>query len=147
MVSWRMSRDGLRNILALHQVDALLEDHLALVVHHVVELQQVLADVEVARLDLLLGLFQRLVDPGMGDRLVFLEAKALQHGIHAVRAEDAHQVVLQRQEELGTPGVALTARTAAKLVVDAPALVAFGADHEEPASFQRLALQLGDLGA
>ena len=35
-------------------------------------LQQVLADLEVARLDLLLRLLQRLVDPGMGDRLALL---------------------------------------------------------------------------
>jgi hypothetical protein len=38
--------------LVAHQLEPLLEDHLALIVHHVVELEQVLADVEVARLDL-----------------------------------------------------------------------------------------------
>jgi hypothetical protein len=111
---------------AVHQFDALLEDDLALVVHHVVELQQVLADVEVARLDLLLGLFQRLVDPRMDDRLAFLEAELLQHAVHALGAEDAHQVVLQRQEELRAARVALTAGTAAQLVVDAAAFVALG---------------------
>ena len=68
--------DGLGHFLALHDADALFEDHLALVVHHVVELQQVLADVEVARLDLLLRLFQRLVDPRMDDGLALLEAAA-----------------------------------------------------------------------
>ena len=91
--------DGFGQVLAFHQVDALLEHHLALVVRHVVEFQEVLADVEVARLDLLLRLLQRLVDPGMDDRLVFLEAELLQHAVHALGAEDAHQVVLQRQEE------------------------------------------------
>jgi hypothetical protein len=45
----------------------------------VVELQEVLADVEVARLDLLLRLLQRLVDPGMDDRLALLEAEPRQH--------------------------------------------------------------------
>src|SRR3982074_2015963 len=55
-----------------HPFHPLIEDHLALVVHHVVELQQVLADVEVARLQLLLRLLQRLVDPGMNDRIVLL---------------------------------------------------------------------------
>ncbi len=44
---------------------------------HVVELEQVLADVEVARLDLLLRLLQRLVDPGMDDRLALLQAEPL----------------------------------------------------------------------
>ena len=68
--------DGLGDAVVLHQVDALVEDHLALVVLDVVELQQVLADVEVARLDLLLRLLQRLVDPGMDDRLAFLAGRA-----------------------------------------------------------------------
>ena len=42
--------------LVPHPLDPLVEDDLALVVHHVVELEQVLADVEVARLHLLLRL-------------------------------------------------------------------------------------------
>ena len=48
-------------------------------------------------------------------------------------AEDAHQVVLQRQEELRTARIALAARAAAELVVDAPALVALRADDAEAA--------------
>jgi hypothetical protein len=75
------------------------------------------------------------------------KAELLQHGVHALGAEDAHQVVLQRQEELRVAGVALTAGTAAQLVVDAAAFVALGADHVEAAGVQRLLLQLFDLGA
>ena len=111
--------DGLGKALVLHQLDALIEDHLALIVHHVVELQQVLADVEVARLDLLLRLLQRLVDPGVNDRLVLLQAQPLQHGVELVGAEDAHEVIFERQEELGMPRVALAAGAATQLVVDA----------------------------
>ena len=73
--------DGLGDMLVLHEVDALLEDDLALVVHDVVVLQDVLADVEVARLDLLLRLLERLVDPGMDDRLVLLQAELRQHAV------------------------------------------------------------------
>ena len=133
--------DGLGRRLAVHQLDALLEHHLALVVHHVVVFQEVLADVEVARLDLLLRLLERLVDPGMDDRLVFLEAELLQHAVHALGAEDAHQVVLQRQEEFRAAGVALAAGAAAQLVVDAAAFVAFGGEHVEAAGGERLVLQ------
>ena len=125
--------DGLGDALVLHQVDAVFEDFLALVVLDVVELQQVLADVEVARLDLLLRLLQRLVDPGMDDRLAFLQAKPRQHGVEPVGAEDPHQIVFQRQEEFRAAGIALTAGTAAQLVVDAARFVAFGADDVEPA--------------
>ncbi len=142
--------DGLVHRLVAHQLEPLLEDHLALVVHHVVVLEQVLADVEVARLDLLLRLLQRLVDPGMDDRLVLLEAELLQHAVELVGAEDAHQVVFERQEELGMAGVALAAGAAAQLVVDAPALVPLGAEHVEAAGGERLLLEarhlLADLG-
>src|SRR5690606_41476285 len=54
----------------------------------IVVLQQVLADVVVARFDLLLRLLQRLVHPGVNDGLAFLEAQAAQHGVHALRPEE-----------------------------------------------------------
>src|SRR5262252_9071947 len=83
----------------------------------------------------------------MDDRLVLLEPQALQHGIELVGPENAHEVVFQREEELGMPGIALAAGTAAQLVVDAPALVALGAEHEEPASGECRFLEPRDLGA
>ena len=95
--------------LLRHHLAALLEDDLALVVHHVVVFQNVLAHVEVARLDLLLRLLERLVDPGMDDRLAFLEAELDQHRIHPVGAEDAHQIVAQRQKEFRAARIALAA--------------------------------------
>ena len=116
-----------------HDLPALLVDHLALIVHDVVELQQVLADVEVACLDLLLRLFQRLVDPGMGDRLALLQAQPLEHAVELVRGEDPHQIVFQGQEEQRPSGITLPAGAAAELIVDPPALMPFGADHEQPA--------------
>ena len=66
----------------------------------------------------------------MDDRLALLEAEPLQHPAHPVRAEDAHQVVFEREEEAERAGVALPAGAAAQLVVDAPALVPLGADDE-----------------
>ena len=56
-----------------------------------------------------------------------------QHGVEPVGAEDPHQIVFQRQEELRAAGVALTAGTAAQLVVDAARFMALGADDVEPA--------------
>jgi hypothetical protein len=91
--------DHFGHAVAPHQVDALVEDHLALVVLDVVEFEQVLADVEVAGLDLLLRLLQRLVDPGMDDGLALLQAEPLQHAVETIGAEDPHQIVFQRQEE------------------------------------------------
>ena len=134
--------------LCAHDVEALLEDHLALIVQHVVEFQQVLADFEVARLDLLLRLLERLVDPGMGDGLA-LFADPSRCRIESMRlgAEDPHQIVLQAEEEFRGAGIALTARTAAQLIVDAPAFVALGAQDEEAAGRDHALLVFGDLGA
>ena len=82
-------------MLATIHPDALFEDHLALIVHHVVEFEKILADIEVPGLNLLLGLFEGLVDPGMDNGFAFLEAQFLQHGIHALGTENAHQIVFQ----------------------------------------------------
>ena len=43
--------DGLGDVFLVHQFETLLEDDLALVIHHVVVFEDVLADVEVARFD------------------------------------------------------------------------------------------------
>src|SRR4029453_10482359 len=83
---------------------------------------------------------ERLVDPWVDDRLVFLEAQSLQHLVHALGAEDAHEVVFEREIETRTAGIALAARTAAQLIVDTPALVAFGAEHEKAAGPDHLLL-------
>ena len=45
----------------------------------------------------------------MDDGLVLFQAERLQHAVHALRAEDAHEVVFQRQEEARAAGVALAA--------------------------------------
>ena len=100
---------GLGDVVLGHDLDALLEDRLALIVHDVVVAQHVFAAIEVARLDLLLRLFQRLVDPAMLDRLVLFQAKPLQDAVHAVGAEDAHQIVFEGQIEFRIAGITLTA--------------------------------------
>ena len=118
-------------ILRLHDLAALAKDHLALVVHHIVILQQLLADVEVAAFNLGLRLFQRLVHPGVDDRLTFLHPQRRQHLVQPFRPEDPHQIVFKAQVERRPPGVTLTARPAAQLIVDPPAFVAFGGQHEQ----------------
>ncbi len=55
-----------------------------------------------------------------------------------VRAEDAQQIVVEAQVEAAEAGIALAARAAAQLVVDAAALVALGAEHEQPAGGEHL---------
>ena len=83
----------------------------------------------------------------MDDRLVFLEPEPLEHRIHALGAENAHEIVLQGQEELRPARVALPAGAPAQLVVDATAFVPLGPDDVEPAGVDRLLFESRDLGA
>ena len=58
----------------------------------------------------------------------------------ALAAEDAHQVVFERQVEARAARVALAAGAAAQLVVDAARLVALGAEDVQAARRQHLLL-------
>src|SRR2546422_3363344 len=64
---------------------------------------------------------------------------------NAVRAEQPHQVVFQREKEDALPRIALTTGAAAQLAIDAARLVALGADDDEPARRVVVALELHDL--
>ena len=67
----------LGRVAPLEDLAAQRIDRLALLVHHVVVLEQVLADVEVVALDLLLRVLDRAVDPGVLDRDVLFHPEAL----------------------------------------------------------------------
>ena len=67
------------------------------------------------------------------DRHAFFHAEPLHQAGDAIGAEDAHQVVFERQVEARRPGVALAAGAAAQLVVDAPRLVPLGAEDVQAA--------------
>ena len=108
-----------REILGPHDLGALLVDDLTLVVRHVIEQQQLFADIEVMRLDLALRLLDLAGEHAALDHLAFLHARHLQQALRAHRiAEDAHEVVFHRQIEAARARIALAARTAAQLVVD-----------------------------
>ena len=114
-------------------------DALALVIHHLVVFEQVLALVEVVLFDLLLGLLDAAGDHAGFDGFAFLHAEAGEDVGDPLAGEEPHEVVLKREVEAGRTGVALAAGATAKLVVDAAALVALGADDVEPAHLRDLA--------
>src|ERR1700727_2028485 len=80
----------------------------------------------------------------MDNRFILFEAETLEHRVHALRSEDAHEVVLQGQVELRPARIALATRSAAQLVIDAPAFVPLGTDNVEPARVNRLLFEGGD---
>ena len=144
--------DCVSDVLAFQQLVALLVDHAALIVGHVVVLQQLLADVEIARLDTVLRLGDRPVDDRMLDGLAFGHLQLLHDGTQPFAAEDAQQRIFERQIETRAAGVALPSRAAAQLVVDPARLVALGADDVQAAGLDHgvvadlpVGAHLGDL--
>ena len=108
-------------------------DALTLLVHHVVVLEQVLADREVLAFHLPLRPLDGPRHHAMLDGDALFHAQPLHQAGDAVRAEDAHQVVFEREVEARRARIALAAGAAAKLVVDAARLVALGADDVQAA--------------
>ena len=130
--------DAVGEVLAVQDGVALAVDGRALQVHDVVVFQHVLAGGEVHALHLALRAFDGLGNHAGLNGHVLGHVGLLHHagdGVHAVAAEKPHEVVFQRQVELGGARVALAAGTAAQLVVDASRLVALGADDGEAAGF------------
>ena len=91
--------DRFADALRVHDVGALLVDDLALVIHDVIEFDDLLADIVVARFDLLLRGFDRLGDPRADDRFAVLEILVHQPREHGLRTEDAQQIVVEAEVE------------------------------------------------
>src|SRR6185312_2086438 len=134
--------DLLAEVDAVEHPASLLVDHLALDVHHVVVLEDVLARDEVLLLDLLLRVLDLLREDRGLHRLLVRELEALHDVLDPLAGEEPHEVVLAREVEAGLARIALAARTAAELVVDAARLVALCPQDVEPAE---LAYALAEL--
>ena len=84
-------------LLGVQNVIALLVDHLALVVRHVVVFEQLFADIEIARLHFALGAFDAARDDARFDGLAFRHLQAVHDGAHAITGKNAHERVVQAQ--------------------------------------------------
>ena len=63
------------NIIGAHDFLALVKNHPALVIHHIIIFQQLFANFEIACLNLGLSFFNSLVNPWMHNGLAFFKAK------------------------------------------------------------------------
>ena len=135
--------DRLGDILRAHEVGALLVDHAALIVRDVVVFQQLLARVEVVLLDPPLRALDLARQHAALDRLAGLHAHPGHERLHARRvAENAHQIIFERQIEPARTRIALAAGAAAQLIVDAPRFVALRADDVQAAGGDHLLVAL-----
>jgi hypothetical protein len=73
--------------------------------------------------------FDRAVEPRVLELLALLHRALHQLGGQITLQEETHQVVLEREVELGQTRIALTRATTAQLAIDATRLVALGADY------------------
>ncbi len=115
-----------------------LVDDGALLVHHLVILQDVLADLEVLAFDLCLRGTNRTGDNLRFDRHVLGNVEPVHDALDGRGVEQPHEVVAQRQVEPGLPAVALPTGASTQLVVDTAGLVAFGTQDVQSAEFQDL---------
>ena len=86
-------------VLVAQDLVALAVNRLALLVDHVVQLDDALAHVEVEALDARLGALDRLRNETRLDGHVLLDAEALHETRDTVRGEALHEVVVERQVE------------------------------------------------
>ncbi len=119
----------LAEALPLEDLAALAVDHRALAVHDLVVFEDVLAALVVELLDLLLRVLDGARDHLGLDRLALRPLQPFHDRAHLVGGEHPHQVVFEREVEQRRARVPLAPGAAAQLVVDAPRLVPFGAEH------------------
>ena len=121
--------------LSLEDLFTLLVDHFSLAVHDVIVFEQVLADIEILSLDTLLGILDRLGNQPMFDRLSLLHTDPVHDRGDPFGAEYPEEIILEGKIEPRRPHISLPPRTAAELVVDAPALVSLRTEDMETSQF------------
>ena len=121
------------HVFALQHLHALGIDDLALFVHDVVVLQDIFTDAEVAALDRLLRIFNAVGKHfGLQTGILVLAENAVDL-FQSLAAEPLDQVVFQGDKEDGDARVALTAASAAELVIDTAGLVPLGTEDAQAA--------------
>ena len=111
---------------------AIAVDDFALIVHHIIEIEDVLPAPIVELFHAFLRGLHRAVEPAVLKCFAVLHTESLHHGCHAFCGREvAHEVVLEGDKELGISGVSLPRATSAELAVDPAGFVAFGADHHQ----------------
>ena len=108
-------------------------NNLTLLVHNIVILQDMLTNAEVTCFNLLLRIFDGLGNQAVFNRLIILHAQLIHDASNIITAEQAHQVILQAQEEFGRTGVTLTGATTAQLVINTTAFMTLGTDDMQTA--------------
>jgi hypothetical protein len=112
---------------------ALPVNHLPLLVHDIIILDQLFAYVEIVSFNLGLGVFNGPADHVVFDGLSLLHAQFLHDAGDAFAAEYAQKIIFKGQIKSRRTGIPLPAGPTAQLIVDAAAFMPFGAENVKSA--------------
>ena len=136
----QFSGDGCESVVDIHcepvakqRVAAFFINGFALDIHHIVILQEPLTRTKVVFFHLLLRPFDAVGHHRMLNDVPFFVSHFVHQPCDAVALKQAHELIFQRDIEVGGTGVALTACTTAQLPVHPPALVPLGPDNGQTA--------------
>ena len=104
-------------------------NNLPLLVHDIVILDELLADIEVVPLHLGLGVFNGPADHIVLDGLAFLHTQFFHDTGNPLAAEYAQEIIFEGKIKSRGTGISLPSGPAAQLIVDATAFMSFGAEN------------------
>ena len=125
--------NGGSQVLSVEHLLSLLIDHRTLGVHNIIVFQHVLTGLEIAAFHRPLGIFNGIGQKLGINRRVLIYAEGIHHAHDPLRAEQAHHIVFQGQEETGLAGISLTAGTATELIVDSAGFMALCSHNKQTA--------------
>src|SRR3989344_6600155 len=100
-------------------------NNLTLMIHHIVVLKCMLAGIKVETFYLRLRSFQSSPDETVLYRLIFRNTETSHHVFYFLRAENPHQIILERYEKLRLSRIALAARASAELIINSARFMPF----------------------
>jgi len=121
--------DLLTQVIGGQHLTALLIDHRALLIHHIVVFQHFFTDVKVLAFNTNLCLLDRRGNQFVFDWLIFRHIEPFHQPFDAIAPEAAHQIVFQRQIEARRSRIALATTASAQLIVDPARFMPLRADH------------------
>ncbi len=124
-----MFEDELLDALAFQNILPHSVEGMTLVIHDLVVFENVLANQEVAFLDLSLSLADGLGKHRMLDGIPLLHAEFAEDLERGGPCEHLHQIIIETQEEPGGPLVSLSTGSTSQLVVDPSRVMPFSSDH------------------
>ena len=135
-------RDVGLDVVSEKNLAALVVNNLSLLIHNIVILKNIFTNFKVAAFYLLLRALYRL-GKHSGSQSFFLHSEFIHNALNSLSAEETHQIVLQRYEELRLTRVSLTTGTTSELIIDTSGFVSFRTDDAKTAELSYLLLFFG----